>query len=195
MSETSRRDEDKRMRSQSLGNLAREVFGEVPVMDNNPPPSETTYQQGYSMPNIPPREREVSIYTFIRGLGWSIVALLATSYVFLLLAGFHSAFALLPASVWTLIYLVSFAMGVIYEAKDLSYVAYSLGLASYWCSDTLWDIRVVLFFVLLNTWPAVPLIITLQFFPHYVPIFLGIGIAQPIGFLLGLALIALINSL
>jgi len=31
--------------------------------------------------------------------------------------------------------------------------------------------------------------------PHYVPIFLGIGIAQPIGFLLGLALIALVNSL
>ena len=141
------------------------------------------------------REGEVSIYTFIRGLGWSIVVLLATSYVFLLLAGFHSVFALLPALVWIIIYLVSFAMGVIYEAKDLSYVAYSLGLASYWCSDTLWDIRVVLFFVLLNTWPAIPLIITMQFFPHYVPIFLGIGIAQPIGFLLGLALIALVNSL
>ena len=43
------------------------------------------------------REGEVSIYTFIRGLGWSIVVLLATSYVFLLLAGFHSVFALLPA--------------------------------------------------------------------------------------------------
>jgi len=195
MSETSRRDEDKRKRSQSLGDLAREIFGEVPVMDNNPPPSETTYQQGYSMPSVPLRKGEVSIYTLIRGLGWSIVALLATSYVFLLLAGSRSPFALLPALVWIIVYLVSFAMGVIYEVKDLSYVAYSLGLAGYWCSDTLWNIRVVLIFVLLNTWPAIPLIITMLFFPHYVPIFLGIGIAQPIGFLLGLALIAFINSL
>jgi hypothetical protein len=62
MSETSRRDEDKRRRSQSLGDLAREIFGEVPVMDNNPPPSETTYQQGYSMPSVPLRKGEVSIY-------------------------------------------------------------------------------------------------------------------------------------
>ena len=147
------------------------------------------------MTGAPLREREPSIYTFIRGLGWSIVALLATSYVFLLLAGFHSAFALLPASVWALIYLIGFTMGVIYEAKDLSYVAYSHGLASSWCSDTLWDIWVVLIFVLLNTWPAIPLIITMLFFPHYVPIFLGIGIAQPIVILTLLALIALINSL
>jgi len=145
--------------------------------------------------SVPLRERETSIYTFIRGLGWSIVALLATSYVFLLLAGFHSPFALFPASVWIIIYLIGFTMGVIYEAKDLSYVAYSHGLASSWCSDTLWDIWVVLFFVLLNTWPAIPLIITMLFFPHYVPIFLGIGIAQPSGFLALLALIAFINSL
>jgi len=183
MSETSRRDEDKRRRSQSLGDLAREIFGEVPVMDNNPPPSETTYQQRYSMPSVPLRKGEVSIDTdtIIKGLGWSIIVLLATSYVFLLLAGSRSPFALLPASVWIIIYLIVFTMGVIYEA----------GLSS----DTLSDIWVVLFFVLLNTWPAVPLIITMLFFPHYVPIFLGIGIAQPIGFLLGLALIALVNSL
>jgi hypothetical protein len=183
MSEASRRDEDKRRRSQSLGDLAREIFGEVPVMDNNPPPSATTYQQGYSMPSVPLRGRELSIDTdtIIKGLGWSIVALLATSYVFLLLAGSHSPFALLPASVWIIIYLVSFAMGVIYET----------GLSS----DMLSDIGIVLFFVLLNTWPAIPLIITMLFFPHYVPIFLGIGIAQPSGFLAVLALIALINSL
>ena len=147
------------------------------------------------MTGAPLREREVSIYTLIRGLGWSIIVLLATSYVFLLLAGSHSPFALLPASVWIIIYLIGFTMGVIYEAKDLSYVAYSHGLASSWCSDTLWDIWVVLFFVLLNTWPAIPLIITMLFFPHYVPIFLGIGIAQPSGFLALLALIAFINSL
>jgi len=165
MSGASRMNEDKRRKSSNLGNLAREMFGEV------------------------------SVYTFIRGLGWSIVALLATSYVFLLLASIHSLFALLPASVWTLVYLVSFTMGVIYETKDLSYLAYTHGLASSWCSDTLWSVSVVLIFVLLNTWPAIPLILAMQFFPHYIPIFLGIGIAQPSGFLAILALILLINSL
>ena len=183
MSETSRRDEDKRMRSSSLRDLVREIFGEVPVMDNGLPPSATAYQQGYSMSSVPLRGRELSIDTdtIIKGLGWSIIVLLATSYVFLLLAGSHSPFALLPASVWIIIYLIGFTMGVIYEA-DLS-------------PDTLSDIWIVLFFVLLNTWPAIPLIITMLFFPHYVPIFLGIGIAQPSGFLALLALIALINSL
>ncbi len=195
MSETGRRDEDKGRRSQSLGDLAREIFGEVPVMNNNPPPSATTYQQGYPMPNIPPREREVSIYTFIRGLGWSIVALLAISYVFLYLATIHSPFALFPASVWIIIYLVSFVMGVIYEVKDLSYVAYSLGLASSWSSDTLWNVRVVLIFVLLNTWAGIALIIAMLFFPHYVPTILGDYFAQPIGFSLFLVLLLIINSL
>jgi len=197
MSRASRRDEGKRMRSQSLGDLAREIFGEVPVMDNAPSPSETTNQQGYSMPSVPLRGRELSIDadTIIKGLGWSIVALLATSYVFLYLASIHSPFALLSASVWIIIYLVSFAMGVIYEAKDLSYVAYSLGLASSWCSDTLWNIRVVLIFVLLNTWTGIALIIAMLFFPHYVSTILGDYFAQPIGFSLFLVLLLIINSL
>lgn len=64
------------------------------------------------------------IYNLLKAFGWSLVLLLAISYVFLFLTVTHSIHTPSSVPLWYLIYLVVFFVGGFYMAIDISEILF-----------------------------------------------------------------------
>lgn len=135
------------------------------------------------------------IYNLLKAFGWSLVLLLAISYVFLFLTVTHSIHTPSSVPLWYLIYLVVFFVGGFYMAIDISEILFWKGVLTFHSDDELWGIRIILLLTILGTFMAIPLGIAYLFFSRYVQDILLFYFAPPLVMFLTFIVILLIKIL
>ena len=148
--------------------IAWEIFGvPAPIMSTasvyNTTPTVTT--SNGLRPNVgTSRSRSMNGYTILKLLGWGSMISLAVSYVFLFFVVANPRLALVPASAWFSLYLISLIMAIIYNTMRLPYTFYLYGLLPVYWLDHFEDFGTFLLFAAMGTFTAIPLGIAYLFF-------------------------------
>ena len=139
--------------------------------------------------------RNKCIYDLLKAFGWSLVVLLAISYVFLYLAVAHIILAPSLALPWFLIYLATFIVGIFYMAIDVPQMLFSRGMLTFYDPDMLRGIFLSLFLTEIATFMVIPLGTAYLFFNKYVQGILQFYFVPPAGILGGFIAVLIIKIL